>query len=131
MLDTNIVSHIVRGQAAAIGRLLRHPVDAVCVSAITAGEIRFGLARRPEAHRMQAAMERFLQQTEILPWDANASRRYGPLRAEIQRLGQPIGELDLLIAAHALAVGTTLVTNDAAFARVPGLTIEDWTRPVQ
>jgi tRNA(fMet)-specific endonuclease VapC len=128
MLDTNMVSFVVRGRGIVIERLSRHPVDAICISAITAGEIRFGLARQPGAHRLRDSMGLFMRQIEIMPWDASTSLRYGGLRAAMQRSGRSMGELDLLIAAHALDLDMTLVTNDAGFARVPDLAIEDWTR---
>jgi tRNA(fMet)-specific endonuclease VapC len=131
MLDTNIVSHVVRRHSVVINNMVRRPIELLCLSAITVGEIRFGLARQDGAHRLQPAMDRFLQQTEILPWDADVGDLYGLVRAALQRRGRSIGELDLLIAAHALTLGAILVTNDAAFAQIPGLATEDWTQPVQ
>jgi tRNA(fMet)-specific endonuclease VapC len=128
MLDTNIVSHIVRRHRVVVARLVRHPIELLCVSAITVGEIRFGLARQEGAHWLQPAMDRFLRQTEIMPWDGAVADVYGTLRAAMQRRGRSIGELDLLIAAHAIVIGAILVTNDAAFAHIPGLATEDWTR---
>lgn len=131
MLDTNIVSLIARGRAIVIERLSRHPVDAICISAITAGELRFGLARQPQAHRLTASIEMLLRQTAIMPWDGATAERYGALRATMQRAGRSIGELDLLIAAHAVALGLTLVSNDAVFTQIPDLSVEDWTQPIQ
>jgi len=64
----------------------------------------------------------------ILPWDSDAARRYGLLRATLEGEGQPMGNLDVMIAAHALAVGAVLVTNDQAFARIKKLKVEDWTK---
>ncbi len=73
-------------------------------------------------------IEEFFLRVAILPWDSDAAQQYGQLRATLERGGQPMGNLDVMIAAHALAVGTILVTNDRAFARIKKLKIEDWTK---
>lgn len=99
------------------------------LSAITEGELLFGLAKRPEAKRLHRAVDEFLQRVDVLPWDSAVAARYGVLRAETSRKGKTLGSLDLLIAAHALAAGSVLVTNDQAFRMVDGLPIEDWTQP--
>ena len=127
MLDTNTVSHAIKGSSALVrARLLAAPRNAVCISAITEGELRFGLAWRPEAVRLAAGVEAFFLRVSILPWDSLVAVRYGPLRAALKGAGKPLGHLDTLIAAHALAADAVLVTHDLAFRRVPGLTIEDW-----
>lgn len=96
------------------------------VSSITGAELSFGVAKSG-SERNVAALEKFLAPLESLPFDTAAMRRYGPLRAELQARGQPIGALDTLIAAHALALGAVLVTNNLAeFGRVPGLACENW-----
>jgi len=69
----------------------------------------------------------FVETVEVLPWDRTAADLFGSLRAELQRRGTPLEAFDLMIAAHALASGCVLVTNDRAFKRVPNLAIEDWT----
>ena len=94
----------------------------------TEGELLYGLARKPEATALKAAVEAFLQYVEALPWDSQAAAVYGRLRARLEAQGTPVGNLDTLIAAHALASGATLVTNDQALARVEGLSVEDWTK---
>ena len=127
MLDTNIVSHVTRRHANVVRRLANVPMPSLCLSAITAGELMYGLAKRPDATRLHAAVTEFLRHVEILPWDAPTAQRYGIVRAEIERLDQGIGPLDLLIASHAVAVGAVLVTSDRAFRQVPGLQVEDWT----
>lgn len=127
MLDTNTASHVIKGSSEPVrARLLTTPTNAVCISAITEGELRFGLAKRPKAVRLATGVEAFLLRVSILPWDSLAAVRYGPLRASLEGAGTPLGRLDTLIAAHALAAGAVLVTHDGAFTRVPGLTIEDW-----
>jgi tRNA(fMet)-specific endonuclease VapC len=129
MLDTNTVSHAVTGHAIVVERMVDLPIAALCLSSITAGELAYGLAKRPPSRLRSAAVVELLRRVDILPWDEATARPYGALRAELERQGMGLGPLDMLIAAHALAVGAILVTNDRAFSRVPGLQIEDWTVP--
>ena len=103
----------------------------LAISAVTEGELRFGLARRPEATRLRQVVEEFLLRVAILPWDSDAAHHYGHLRASLERDGQPMGNLDTLIAAHALATSSVLVTNDHAFSRIKKLKVEDWTKGPQ
>lgn len=127
MLDTNIASHIIKGPGAALrARLRATPLTDTCVSAITEGELLFGLARKPEATALGEAVASFLKHVEVLPWDSAAAAAYGPLRARLEAARTPLGNLDTLIAAHALAAGCVLVTNDRAFGRATDLTAEDW-----
>jgi tRNA(fMet)-specific endonuclease VapC len=127
MLDTNVASAIVRRPGPALAARLRSvPITHLCVSAVTEGELLFGLARRPDATQLQIAVREFLSRVEVLVWDSSAAARYGVLRAAMEASGTPLGNLDTLIAAHALAVHATLVTHDRAFGRVAGLGVEDW-----
>lgn len=129
MLDTNAASRLIRNPSPADeARLTGASVPAACISAITEGELRFGLAKRPEAVRLAALVEAFLLRVEILPWESGAADRYGRLRAMLEAAGTPLDDLDTLIAAHALATDAVLVTSDKAFGRVPGLTTVDWER---
>jgi len=128
MLDTNMVSYIIKRQPQAIARLLEVPMHKVCISAITAGELAFGLAKRPQAVALQAAVQEFLRRVEVMPWDDAVAQTYGTLRAELQKNGRPLAALDLQIAAHALHLKATLVSNDRAFAQVGGLAVEDWVK---
>lgn len=130
MLDTNIVSHAVRQHPAVLLNIARVPVESICISAISAGEISFGLARQLRPHRLHVAMNEFLRRVEVLPWNQQVAEAYGPLRAELERSGRILAPLDLLIAAHALAVGAVLVTNDQAMLRLTSLETQDWTRDV-
>ncbi len=128
LLDTNTLSHLIRQQPAVCQRLQSVPMAALCISAITEGELRFGLARRPEATRLHAAVAELLKRLDVLPWDGSAARHYGNLRAALEQQGKTVAPLDLLIASHAAAVGAVLVSNDQVFGQVTGLVWEDWTR---
>ena len=129
LLDTNIASCIIKGNSPAVDRrLVKVPMAQLAISTVTEGELRFGAARLPHAARLHAIIEDFFLRVAILPWDSDAARQYGQLRAMLEREGQPMGNLDVMIAAHALAAGTVLVTNDHAFSRIRKLKIEDWTK---
>ena len=103
-------------------------MEELAISTVTEGELRFGVARRPDATRLQGIVEEFLLHVNILPWDSAAARQYGTLRAILERDGQPMGNLDTMIGAHALASGAVLVTSDAAFRRIKKLRVEDWMK---
>ena len=128
MLDTNTVSHIIKRQPQAIGRLLDVPMHSVCISAITAGELAFGIAKRPQAVALQAAVQEFLRRVEVMSWDDAVAQTYGTLRAALNKNGTPLAALDLQIAAHALHLKAILVSNDKAFAQVGLLVVEDWLK---
>lgn len=127
MLDTNIVSHLLRAHPRVTKRLVKTPMSAVCISSITKGELLFGLAKRQNAKSLHTLVFEFLNRLEVLPWDSVTAERYGPVRADMERQGKLLGPLDMLIAAHALAVKAILVSSDKTFRRVAGLHIEDWT----
>jgi len=127
MLDTNTVSHLLKEHPSVAQHVIAAPMAALCVSAITEGELLFGLARRPEAKRLHLAVRELLRRVDVLPWDSAVAEHYGTGRAEMERQGKILAPLDLLIAMHALSVGAVLVTNDRAFAQVAALNVEDWT----
>jgi len=127
MLDTNTVSALVRRPHPQLDARFRAvPPALLCISAITEGELRFGLAKRPDATRLARTVNAFLKGMDIQPFDSAAAARYGDVRAALEAAGTPLAHLDTLIAAHALAEEAILVTHDGAFARAPGLTVEDW-----
>ena len=129
LLDTNIVSYIIKGNVPSVDRwLAKVPVADVFISAVTEAELRYGVARRPDAKRLEILVEDFLRTVTILPWDSQAAKQYGWLRARLEREGKPMGNLDMMIGAHALAVGAVLVTNDRAFKRIKNLKVADWTK---
>lgn len=127
MLDTNMVSHLIKAHPSVVLRIESVPMASLRISAITEGELLFGLAKRPQAKRLHLAVREFLRRVDVLPWDSVVAAHYGTVRADMERQGQILGPLDLLIATHAQCVGAVLVTNDRAFAQVPDLQLEDWT----
>jgi tRNA(fMet)-specific endonuclease VapC len=130
LLDTNTVSYIIKGVFPHVReRLLKVPISEVGISVVTEAELRFGVARLPQATKLAIVIEEFLLRIEVLPWDSPAARHYARLRAALEEHGEPMGNLDLMIAAEALAIGAILVSNDRVFRRVKGLKVEDWTRP--
>ena len=128
MLDTNAVSILIRGhESAALQALLIE--RKACVSVITEAEIRFGVKRKPEASRLAMAVKIFLQDMACLPWTSATAETYADLRTHMAIQGFGLSAMDLLIASHALAENCTLVSADRAFARVPGLSLLDWSNP--
>lgn len=130
LLDTNIASYVLKGNIPRVReRLAKVAMAQVGISVVTEAELRFGVVRRPEARVLKVAVEQFLLRVEILPWDSRAAQFYANLRTELERAGLPMGNLDMMIAAQALAANSVLVTNDRAFSRIKRLKIEDWTKP--
>ena len=126
MLDTDSVSFALRGQGRVAARLLERRPSEICVSSLTLAELRYGadLRRSRKLHRL---IDVFVDSVAVAAFDHVAADRFGGLGALLSRRGVPIGTLDTLIAAHALALDLTLVTNNERhFSRVPGLTIETW-----
>ena len=128
LLDTNTVSfHIRRSSATLARRLRRTPVTHVALSVVTEMELRYGLARNPRL-RIAPLVEEFLAGITILPLTSPVARVYGRIRAELEANGTPIGPLDLMIAAQAVAQKATLVSNNLKeLRRIRGLRCEDWT----
>jgi tRNA(fMet)-specific endonuclease VapC len=130
LLDTKTVSFIIKGNIPRVReRLLKVPIAEVGISVITEAELRFGVARLPSAAKLGIVVDEFLRRIEILSWDSAPARHYARVRAALEEKGEPMGNLDLMIASQALAVGAIVVTSDRVFRTVKGLTIEDWTKP--
>ena len=127
MLDTNILSDLIRNPAGNIARRIAEiGEETVGTSVVVACELRFG-ARKKNSKQLLDRVEELLAVLEILPLDAGVDRHYAEIRASLEARGTPIGPNDLLIAAHALALGLTLVTaNTAEFSSVHGLPVENW-----
>lgn len=131
MLDTNIVSELARNPHGAVAtRIAQVGADSICVSIITAAELRYGCAKKGSP-RLLAQMEAILGSVSVLALDVPADTEYGGIRAELESAGKPIGPNDLFIAAHAYALGATLVTaNIGEFSRVRSLKVENWLSDV-
>ena len=126
-LDTNICSYVLRRRPASmVERFTGLDRGQLWLSAIVAAELRFGAAKLASV-RFSAAVEAWLAGFDVRPWPAEAAHHYASIRAALERAGQPIGGMDLLIAAHAMAEDSVLVANNAReFLRVPGLAVEEW-----
>jgi tRNA(fMet)-specific endonuclease VapC len=127
MLDTNIVSDMIRNPAGKAASAMAREGDAtVCTSIVVASELRYGCAGKGSA-KLLMKVEELLAEIPVLPLDVPVDAEYGALRAELESAGQTIGHNALFIAAHACALGTTLVTaNTGEFTRIRGLKVENW-----
>ena len=127
-LDTNICSYILRRRPeSVIERFAALNPDEIWLSAVVAAELRFG-AQKLDSRPLSNTIEAWLAGFEIRPWPVSASHHYAAVRNFLERQGQPIGNMDLLIAAYALAEDSVVITNNAReFHRVPGLAVEEWT----
>jgi tRNA(fMet)-specific endonuclease VapC len=128
MLDTNICIELIRHKPQKlIRRLTRCEPGEVGVSSITIAELAHGANKSNQVEQNLAALEQFLLPLEIADFDQQASTAYGVVRAYLEREGKVIGSMDMLIGAHALSLGVTLVTNNTdEFQRIPKLKVEDW-----
>ena len=128
LLDTNTASHVIRGDKARISRRLASlPMEDVAISAVTEGELLYGLARRNYPAALTERVRQFLLRVDVLPWDHDVTQVYGNLRASCEAKGVTLAPLDMMIAAHAIAADAVLVTSDRAFSRVPDpLRTENW-----
>jgi tRNA(fMet)-specific endonuclease VapC len=129
LLDTNAVSSLADEPAGPVAKqIAKVGLENVATSVIVSGEIEFGLELK-KSRRLREQMGKVLSVLPVLSFERPADKKYGSLRAELKRQGRPIGPNDMLIAAHALVLGATLVTaNVGEFSRVPGLHVENWLR---
>jgi len=129
LLDTNVLSHLVREPQGRVAEHIRRVGETqICTSIIVAAELRYG-ALKKGSRRLTAQLEAVLGAIDVLPFESPADAIYGLIRTRLEQAGQIIGANDLLIAAQTLTLGYTIVTdNDAEFARVDGLWRENWLR---
>ena len=130
MLDTNIVSHIIKGDDPGIlKRLPKLQIGAVIISSVTEAELLYGLIKRGSPSGLTNRIHEFLTRVEVLPWDRQVAVSYAKLRTACEAKGVSLGDLDMMIAAHAVATHAILVTRDKAFKHlIPhGLKCESWT----
>jgi len=128
LLDTNIASHIIKGDRPEITeRLVALPIEDIAISAVTEAELLYGLAKRNHPAALTERVRQFLLRVDILEWDRHAAQAYGDLRAQCERNGVTLAPLDMMIAAHALAADAILVTRDKAFSHIPQpFKLEEW-----
>jgi tRNA(fMet)-specific endonuclease VapC len=128
LLDTNICVYLIKQKPPQVfARFQSLAIGEVSISSITLAELEYGVKKSQAQQKNKQALEEFILPLVVIPFDKVAASYYGDLRASLERQGTPIGPLDLMIAAHALSLKTTLVTHNVReFARVAGLTIENW-----
>lgn len=129
LLDTNIISDLVRQPSGPVRHAIaRVGQENVCTSILVAAELGYGVLKKG-ASRLGTRVDAILADMDILPLEPPFQRHYADVRLSLESIGRPIGHMDTMIAAHALAIGCVLVTdNMAEFARVPGLAVENWLR---
>ena len=126
MLDADTVSYALRGQGQVAARLLEHQPSDLCISAITLAELNFG-AEAKRSQKIRRSIRSFTKDVAVVPFDEASAERFAVVAAALSTRGQPIGLYDTLVAAQALALGLTVVTNNTRhFSRVPGLAVENW-----
>lgn len=129
MLDTNVCIYIIKQQPASVlKRFLEFQIGDIGISSITLSELRYGVAKSSHREKNAKALDEFIIPLEVVSFDEEAAHVYGDIRTTLEKAGTPIGAMDMLIAAHAVSLGTTLVTNNTReFRRIPTLNIIDWT----
>jgi len=128
LLDTDICSYAIRGTSASLDARLKDAAEgSLAISSVTRAELRFGLEKRGNPRALSRLVNAFLDQVQVVPWDGVAADRFARLRAQLERVGTPIGIFDTMIAGHALALKAILVTNNQKhFAKVRALKIDNW-----
>lgn len=130
LLDTDTASFIIKARSPITeAKLAEIPPSRVCVSAVTRAELIYGLKRLPPEHRLQVGVRQFLKMVRVLAWDADAADWYAEIRHQLTTTGRPIGEMDMMIAAHALSIGAVLVSNNTRhFERISApLALANWS----
>lgn len=128
MLDTNMCIYVIKKKSLEVlERFKRTDISRIGISSLTLSELLYGVSKSSDPDRNRIALSYFTAPLEILPYDDGAAEYYGTLRAGLEKQGKPIGALDMLIAAHALSISCTLVTNnEKEFVRIPDLKIDNW-----
>lgn len=127
MLDTNTASYAIKGNSLNVrSNLQKVAIAAVCISAVSEAELRFGVLRKHNPPKLATGLDVFLTGVGSLPWDSAAAVSYARLRVAMEEKGTPIGNIDIMIAAHALSIDAVLVTHDHVFRHIRDLRLEDW-----
>lgn len=128
LLDTNIVGHVIRAKdAGLLARLAQTPMGRIAISSVTLGELEYGWRRAGRPQGLRRRIDAFVQRVDVLVWNDDVARCYGDVRAAWESKGVSLADLDMMIAAHAVATDCILVSRDKAFGHVPDrLTLEVW-----
>jgi tRNA(fMet)-specific endonuclease VapC len=129
LLDTNVISHIMQGrESSLLARLAKLPIGQVAISSVTLAEIEYGIQRRGQPMALRNALTQVLLHMDVLPWEATAATCYGELCSSLESQGINLSDFDMMIAAHAVALKSILVSRDKAFANIPKqrLKLEVW-----
>ena len=130
MLDTNTCIYIIKRKPPhVIERFRQTEISQIGISSITLSELIYGASKSSKPEQNKMALTQFVAPMEILPYDDEAAQYYGDIRTHLEKQGTPIGSLDMLIAAHALSIACTLITNnEKEFIRIPNLKIDNWLK---
>jgi tRNA(fMet)-specific endonuclease VapC len=128
LLDTNICIYLIREKPRSIlQRFNEHAVGDIGISVITLAELQYGVSKSSRPAKNKEALDQFVAPLDVVAFDRSSTAVYGKLRTTLEKRGQLIGAMDLLIAAHTLALNVRLVTHNVReFSRVPGLRVETW-----
>jgi len=127
MLDTNIVIYTIKNRPSHVREIFKQHEGQMCISSVSLGELIYGAERSSQIERNLADINSLIARMEVAAFEEHASEHFGQLRAELYKVGQPIGPYDMMIAGHARSMGLILVTNNTKeFERVPGLRLENW-----
>lgn len=128
LLDTNICSYILKNRPVSV-KLKFDEVGAehLCISSVVLAELYYGAARHPKSVIIRKEIDDFVSRLLVVAWDEQAANYYGAIRATLEKVGTPVGAMDMMIAAHACSMGATLVTNNLhEFKRIDGLVVQNW-----
>ena len=128
MLDTDTCSHIIRERPIGVLEHFRKlAMEQICISTVTYAELLYGVERSSFKRINRPIIDDFVQHLDVIDWDNGAAEQYGKIRSDLKARGQPIGAMDMMIAAHAKSIKSVLVTNNQKhFARIKGLKVENW-----
>ena len=128
MLDTDTCSYIIRERPISVLEHFRKlAMEQICISSVTYAELLYGVARSSSRRINRPVVDDFVRHLDVIDWDTGAAEQYGQIRADLEARGEPVGAMDMMIAAHAKSIKAVLVTNNQKhFARIKGLKVENW-----
>ena len=128
LLDTNICSYILKNRPLSVKQKFDEVgAEQLCISSVVLAELYYGAARHPKSVIIRKEIDDFASRLLVVAWDEQAANHYGTIRAALEKVGTPVGAMDMLIAAHARSMGATLVTNNLReFERIEGLVLQNW-----